>query len=53
MLLTTFLNIGTEDITSMIGYASDLIGNLMPVIVVILGVSVGLWIFRTIFHKGE
>lgn len=52
-MFTTFLTISPEDIASMVGYAADLVGNLMPVIVVILGVSIGLWVFNVIFHRGQ
>lgn len=52
-MLTTFLTISSEDVAAIVGYGADLIGNLMPVIVVILGISLGLWIFDHIFHKKD
>ena len=50
-MLTTFFTFETEDITAMTGYASDLVGNFMPVIVVILGIGIALWIIDSIIHK--
>lgn len=32
------------NITSIFSYAGDLIGSLMPVLVIIIGIGIGLWV---------
>jgi len=46
--MITFLTISTENIDTMIGYASDLIGDLTPLLLIIVGVGVGIFIFWAI-----
>jgi len=41
-----FYTITSQDITTMTGYASGLIGDLMPLILVLLGVGIALFIYR-------
>lgn len=48
MLFTTFFTITGDNIAGIVGYASDLVGNAMPLIVVILGIGVGIFIIRVI-----
>jgi hypothetical protein len=50
-MITTFFTFSSEDITAMTGYSADLVGNFMPVIVVILGIGIALWIIDGIIHK--
>jgi hypothetical protein len=39
-----FFEFSSSTMAGIIGYAGDLIGNAMPLIVVVVGVSIGLWI---------
>lgn len=50
MFLATFFTISDANITSIIGYAGDLIGNAMPLIVVVVGIIIGLIILRVILR---
>ncbi|MDD4408165.1 MAG: hypothetical protein PHX19_03880 [Bacilli bacterium] len=43
-----FLTISEENITTLIGYMSGLITDLLPLILVILGISIAIFIFRSI-----
>jgi hypothetical protein len=43
-----FFEILPADITTLTGYISGLIGDFMPIILIILGITVGLFIFRQI-----
>ncbi len=46
--MLTFLAISTEDITTMLGYVEDLIGDLTPLLLPVLGVGLGIFIFWAI-----
>ena len=46
-----FFNIGETEIDTMLSYVSGIIGDLMPIILIILGVSVALFIFGRIVNK--
>jgi hypothetical protein len=48
-MLVTFFDIGTSSVTAIIGYGSDLIGNFMPVLVILIGVAIAVFIIRAIF----
>jgi len=48
-MLTTFFEIGTSSVSAIIGYGSDLIGNFMPVLVILIGVAIAVFIIRAIF----
>lgn len=48
-MLTTFFDIGTSSVTAIIGYGSDLIGNFMPVLVILIGIAIAVFIIRAIF----
>jgi len=43
-----FFSIESTDISTMTGYMSGLIGDFMPVIMVVLGVTLAMFIFRKI-----
>jgi len=43
-----FFEIENTDITTMTGYISGLLGDFMPLIMVILGISLAMFIFRKI-----
>jgi divalent metal cation (Fe/Co/Zn/Cd) transporter len=47
-ILATFLTITPDNITTMLGYVSDLIGNLTPLLLPIIAVGVGIFIFWAI-----
>ena len=43
-----FFDLTEGNITTMLGYMGGLIGDLMPLILVILGITIALFIFRAI-----
>ncbi len=43
-----FFTISEGNITTLTGYISGLVGDALPLILVILGISVGMFIFRQI-----
>jgi hypothetical protein len=47
-MLATFFVISPENIASIISYASDLVGNFMPLLVVVIGILIGAFIIRII-----
>ncbi|GAI36087.1 unnamed protein product [marine sediment metagenome] len=47
-MLGTFITITTEDITSMIGYIKDFLIDLTPLLLPIVAVAVGIFIFWAI-----
>lgn len=50
MILPTFLTIESADITTMIGYMSDLFSDLSPIILLIVGVGLGLMVISVILR---
>jgi len=48
MFLGTFFTIEEADITAMLGYTSDLISDLTPILLPIIAVMLGLFIFWAI-----
>ena len=43
-----FLTITGENITTLTGYISGMIGDFMPIILIVLGVSISMYIFNRI-----
>lgn len=43
-----FATITTENINTMTGYISGILGDFMPLIMVVLGISLAMYIFRKI-----
>jgi hypothetical protein len=41
-----FFTITTADITTMIGYITGMVGDFMPIILIVMGVSIAMYIFR-------
>ena len=41
-----FLTIGSEDLTILTGYVSALLGDLLPYILLILGVNIAMYVFK-------
>jgi len=39
-MFLTIIPLTSEDITAMIGYATDIIGDLMPLLVVFVGIAI-------------
>lgn len=48
MLVGTFFTISEANITTMLGYTSDLISDLTPILLPIIAVMLGLFIFWAI-----
>lgn len=44
-----FFTITSGDITTMIGYITGMVGDFMPLILVVMGVSIGMFIFNKVF----
>jgi len=43
-----FFTIGSEDIATMTSYISGMIGDFMPIIMVVLGITLAMYIFKKI-----
>ena len=43
-----FYSVTQNDITTMLSYTTGLIGDFMPVILVVIGVSIAMYVFRKI-----
>lgn len=43
-----FFTVTSENITTLIGYISGLVGDFMPIIMVVLGITLAMYIFRKI-----
>jgi uncharacterized integral membrane protein len=50
-MLSTFFTISSDDVATMTSYAGGLIGDAMPLILIILGVLVAGLIFDIFFHR--
>jgi len=48
MILGTFFTITSEDVASTTAYAGNLVSDLMPLLVVVLGILIGLFIVKVI-----
>lgn len=40
-----------DDITAIVGWAGVLVGDLMPLLVVIFGISIGAWVIQIIISR--
>ncbi len=47
-MITTFLTISEANITTMLGYTADLIGDLTPLMLPVIAISLGIFIFWAI-----
>jgi len=47
----TFFTISAGDITSIIGYAGNLVADFMPLLVVFVGIAIGVYIIRVVLHS--
>jgi len=48
-MLFTFFSITASDTASMIAYGANLVSDFMPILVIILGVGIAIWIIRSIW----
>lgn len=49
--MLTFFTITSENITTMLGYVEDLVTDLTPLLLPILGISLGIFIFWAIISS--
>jgi len=49
MFLSLF-TFSSNDITAITGWASTVVGDAMPLLIVIIGVAIGIWVIVSIFH---
>ena len=48
-----FISIGSTDTSTLISYAGNIISDFWPIILIVLGVSIGLLILRNVLHIGR
>lgn len=48
--MLTILTITEANITAIVGWAGDLVSDLMPLLVVIIGIAIGAYIIRVILN---
>lgn len=48
--MLTIITMTEQNITDIVGWAGDLIGDLMPLLVVIIGISIGAFIIKVILN---
>lgn len=48
-----FISISSGDTSTLISYAGNIISDFWPIILIVLGVSVGLLILRNVLHIGR
>lgn len=48
--MLTILTISEQNITDIVGYAGGLVGDLMPLLIVIIGISIGGFVITTILN---
>jgi F0F1-type ATP synthase assembly protein I len=48
--MLTFLTISGENITTMLGYTTDLLTDLNPLLLIVVGVGVGIFVFWAIVN---
>ncbi len=48
MSTSTFFEITNNDLLAMVGWAKAIVGNAMPLILIVLGIGIGVFIIRTI-----
>jgi len=50
-MILTFFTITEDNMTTMLGYVSDLIGDITPILLPIIAIGLGLMIFYAIVHS--
>jgi len=48
--MLTIITMTEQNITDIVGWAGDLIGDVMPLLVVIIGISIGAFIIKVILN---
>jgi predicted RND superfamily exporter protein len=48
-MFATFFSINASDTSAILGYGSDLVGNFMPILVILIGIAIAVFIIRAIF----
>lgn len=48
--MITIITITEENITDIVGWAGDLVGDLMPLLIVIIGIALGAFIIKVILN---
>lgn len=41
----------TNDMLGITGWATEVVGDAMPLLIVIIGIAIGVWVIRAIFHQ--
>lgn len=49
--MTPIFEFGTSSMASILEYTGELISNAMPLIVIILGIGIGLWVISYFIHR--
>jgi hypothetical protein len=50
IFLGTFFTITQNDVSSSLGYAGSLVGDFLPLLLVIVGISIGIFVVGKITH---
>lgn len=53
MLLLSIINLSTNDINGIVGWAGTLVGDLMPLIIIVIGISIGIWVVTSFLRRGD
>lgn len=48
--MLTIITITEENITAIVGWAGDLISDLMPLLVVVIGITIGAYVIKVILN---
>ncbi len=40
-----------EDITAILGYIGEIVGDFMPLIVIFFGIAIGFWVVDKVLHR--
>lgn len=49
----SIITLATSDMSGILGYAGELVGDFMPLLIVVIGISIGLWVINAILHRGD
>lgn len=49
--MTPIFEFTTSSVASIVGWTGELISNVMPILVIILGIGIGLWILDHFLHR--
>ena len=50
--MISIITLATSDMTAILGYAGSLVSDLMPLLVVIIGIGIGMWIISYFIKRG-